>query len=374
MTIRSIVIVTILVSFLSCERWKLDRENFIQVEITSIDSLSIDSVRISGLIKDLTVGEVQEHGFLWTTPENIPDIFITDGNRSLGIKTQEDSQAFSTVLKLEPNKQYNLRAYATLNGEEYIYSESLEYRTGNAKVYTLDINYQRGLSLEATGRLTGTEKGFVAIKHGFSWSTVNSEPTLEDNLVDLGDRRNNEVFTAIIDSLQNDETHYFRAFAVLLNNSRFDTVFGRALTFDGDLNFWARRADFPVERGARAGFSIGPKGYIYVDGESNFWEFDPATNAWAPKANFEGDPRAWPVGFSIGQKGYLGTGDLPWPEPLTRDFWEYDPATDAWARKGDFGGTPRYRCRWFFHWTKGIYWIGQLISTPIRLLGIRFGE
>ena len=25
----------------------------------------------------------------------------------------------------------------------------------------------------------------------------------------------------------------------------------------------------------------------------------------------------------------------------TNDFWEYDPATNAWTQKADFGGTAR---------------------------------
>ena len=44
------------------------------------------------------------------------------------------------------------------------------------------------------------------------------------------------------------------------------------------------------------------------------------------------------VGFSIGSKGYIGTG---YNGSLYKDFWEYDPATNAWTQKADFGGTAR---------------------------------
>jgi hypothetical protein len=40
----------------------------------------------------------------------------------------------------------------------------------------------------------------------------------------------------------------------------------------------------------------------------DFWEYDPATNTWTQKADFGGTARYSAVGFSIADKGYLGTG------------------------------------------------------------------
>lgn len=43
---------------------------------------------------------------------------------------------------------------------------------------------------------------------------------------------------------------------------------------------------------------------------------------WTKKASFVGNaPRYGPVGFSIGTKGYIGTGNLPTPASC-KDFWE----------------------------------------------------
>lgn len=63
-----------------------------------------------------------------------------------------DDPAFSAILRLAPDAYYTFRAYATLDGREYIYSESREYRTGNAKVFTLDMEYYGGFGLELSGR------------------------------------------------------------------------------------------------------------------------------------------------------------------------------------------------------------------------------
>ena len=108
-------------------------------------------------------------------------------------------------------------------------------------------------------------------------------------------------------------------------------------------NTWTQKADFGgVERSKSVGFSIGSKGYIGTgwDGSysfrKDFWEYDPASNTWTQKADFAGEGRHSAVGFAIGSKGYIGTGTVS-----TKDFWEYDPTAKAWTQKADFGGEAR---------------------------------
>src|SRR4051812_38785962 len=63
------------------------------------------------------------------------------------------------------------------------------------------------------------------------------------------------------------------------------------------------------------GFSIGNKGYIGtgfndkgLHATNSFWEYNPDAGAWTQKADFGGAARIEAVGFSIGGKGYIGTG------------------------------------------------------------------
>ena len=125
--------------------------------------------------------------------------------------------------------------------------------------------------------------------------------------------------------------------------------------YDPATDKWTQKADFPggVRFGA-VGFSIGNKGYIGTgnDGgaigereKNDFWEYDPATDKWTKKADFPGGNRIGAVGFSIGNKGYIGTGVI-WNKNDLRndykqDFWEYDPATNSWTKKADFAGEAR---------------------------------
>src|SRR5690242_17530130 len=64
-----------------------------------------------------------------------------------------------------------------------------------------------------------------------------------------------------------------------------------------------------------------------------------AQGLWTQKAYFGGKAREVAIGFSIGGKGYIGTG-LRHNTIGGIDFWEYDPATNIWTRKADVPGLP----------------------------------
>jgi N-acetylneuraminic acid mutarotase len=87
-----------------------------------------------------------------------------------------------------------------------------------------------------------------------------------------------------------------------------------------------------MTRNSAVGFSIGNKGYVgtgYGDGPTlynDFWEWDQVSNVWTQNVNFGGMARNAAVGFSIGNKGYVGTGVTGInPNYAFQDFWEYDP-------------------------------------------------
>jgi N-acetylneuraminic acid mutarotase len=136
-------------------------------------------------------------------------------------------------------------------------------------------------------------------------------------------------------------------------------------------NTWTQKNGIPNGPSPRVEavcFSIGTKGYIGTGlGSSgyylnDFWEYDISTNAWTQKANFGGTARGFAVGFSIGAKGYIGTG-LGSSGYYLNDFWEYDTTTNAWTQKANFGGTARYAAVGFSIGTKGYIgtgWDGSL--------------
>jgi uncharacterized protein (TIGR02145 family) len=137
--------------------------------------------------------------------------------------------------------------------------------------------------------------------------------------------------------------------------------------YDTSTNIWSRKADFPgAARYAAVGLSIGPKGYIGTGCSitvifglllKDFWEYDPFTDSWSQKSDFGGSFICDAVGFSIGSKGYIGTGEDQFG--MRRDFWEYTPSSDTWNKKADFGGVGRRGAAGFSMGSKGYIGAGQ---------------
>jgi hypothetical protein len=130
--------------------------------------------------------------------------------------------------------------------------------------------------------------------------------------------------------------------------------------YDPSLDHWTAKASMGgVVRSGAVGFSIGSKGYIgtgeglgnYPDFKNDFWEYDPSIDQWTQKANFPGGARRIAVGFGFGGKGYLGTGHVA-SYVFKKDFWEYDPAA-GWSQKADVGGQVRSTAIGFSIGSKG---------------------
>jgi N-acetylneuraminic acid mutarotase len=107
---------------------------------------------------------------------------------------------------------------------------------------------------------------------------------------------------------------------------------------------WTQKADFGgAARTAAVGFSIGNKGYIGTGGAGNtrfndFWEYDPETNAWTQKANVTFDGRSNATSFTLEGKGYIVGG---FTTSFTKNLLEYNPATNQWNYRANFLGAGR---------------------------------
>jgi N-acetylneuraminic acid mutarotase len=116
---------------------------------------------------------------------------------------------------------------------------------------------------------------------------------------------------------------------------------------------WTQKAFFPgTPRYEAVGFSIGNKGYFGTGANFNvsnipfkdFWEWDKATNTWTQKADVPGPGRYGATAFAVDGKGYVTTGwqQINSSSTALFDIWEYNPSTDTWTQKSNFPGSPRY--------------------------------
>ena len=102
-------------------------------------------------------------------------------------------------------------------------------------------------------------------------------------------------------------------------------------------------ATFPgSKRIGAVSFAVGGKGYVGLgystDFLSDFYQYDPATNAWKKLNNFPGPARRYAISFVINDVAYMGTG---YGLNYMQDMWTYNPASDTWTEVKDFGGSKR---------------------------------
>ena len=135
-----------------------------------------------------------------------------------------------------------------------------------------------------------------------------------------------------------------------------------SLAFAETPNSWVQKNDVgfnipggPTARFGAVSFSIGSKGYLGTGYDGNykkdFWEYDPTSNTWTQKSDFGGNGRWLAVGFNIGSKGYIGTGQVEAGQ--SQDFYEYDPGSNTWTQKADFAGPAREASSGFSIGAKG---------------------
>ncbi len=99
-----------------------------------------------------------------------------------------------------------------------------------------------------------------------------------------------------------------------------------------------------LQRNVASAFTIGNKGYVGTgQGDApflnDFWEYNYNTNVWTPKPSVGGVDRRSGVGFAVSGKGYIGLGQDA--SGFKKDFWQFDTLSNTWTQKADFGGTAR---------------------------------
>ena len=129
---------------------------------------------------------------------------------------------------------------------------------------------------------------------------------------------------------------------------------------------WTQKANFGgAKRCGAIGFSIGNKGYLgtgvgaIYNMLNDFWEWDQSTDVWTQKANFPDTTVCWATGFSIANKGYICTGFNWATGQMYNDLWEYDSALNTWKQKASFPGTRRNGAVVFTIGFKGYMGTGQ---------------
>lgn len=284
---------------------------------------------------------VTTSGICWGTDVNptINNNKTTDGFAGIGSFT-------SNLGGLDPGTIYFVRAYA-VNSTGIAYGNEVTFSTPLTDPPGQKAYYPGGARYEAASFSIGTK---VYLGIGYNDGDFPARDLWEwDQATNVWTRKAD--FPGSIEGsylcFSIGSKGYIETGSVYWNNVLIPNEFWE---YDPATNAWTQKATIPVAPGRRGavGFSIGTKGYIgtgvKADGISgsyyqDFWEWDQETNVWTQKTNFPGNIQSGAVGFSIGSKGYIGSGSDG--TNYIKDFWEWDQATDIWTKKADFGGTAR---------------------------------
>jgi N-acetylneuraminic acid mutarotase len=142
---------------------------------------------------------------------------------------------------------------------------------------------------------------------------------------------------------------------------------------------WVQKQSMPARDSANGriegiGFSIGNKGYMGLGmGNdltvySDLNEYDPSTGTWTPKSSLS-IPLSWPVCMVINNIAYVGIGNIQGfgnSNGNTNAFFAYDPVADTWARKADFPGVLRFGALGMAVGNKGFVGFGYGSTGALR--------
>lgn len=154
---------------------------------------------------------------------------------------------------------------------------------------------------------------------------------------------------------------------LMVNTNEISTV---NTTFFNVTSPWKKLTDYPGSGLSDAtSFTIDNKVYIctgtipgdYSIGSNQLWEYNIKNNTWTRKKDLPSFGRYGAIAFSIGQKGYVGTGHLLSPDQSgpVNDFWEYDSLNDSWKQIAVLPSTARQKANAFSFNGKGYVGMGH---------------
>jgi hypothetical protein len=313
------------------------------VATNAVSNITSNSATCGGNVTSDGNSAVTAKGVCWSTSQN-PTIANSKTNDGQGL-----GQFISSITGLTTGTTYYVRAYAT-NSNGTAYGVQRTFTTNALPGWRQRANFAGAARSYAVG-FSINDRGYIGTGHKYYNSSTYEHPSCAD-MWEYSKSTNSWAQKANF----TDTRHYAICFAIgskgyvgLGMQSMSDNI---SNSYKNDLweynpstNYWTQKANFSgITRIYAVGFSIGSKGYVgtgynYGNMLRDFWEYNPSTNTWTQKSNFGGSARSGAVGFSIGDKGYIGTGYDGYN--LCNDFWEYNPSTNTWTQKSNFGGPAR---------------------------------
>ena len=323
-----------LLLLIGCEKDRQDPVELPTLITISISSITSNNAKSGGNITNDGGSDITSRGIVWATSPNP----TAEQNIGLTMDGAGPGLFQSNITNLQSNTTYFVRAYAT-NSAGLVYGNEQQFTTeGTAPtVTTSQVTNITQNSATSGGNVTD-DGGASVTARGVVWST-SQIPSIEGNLGSTSDGAGTGSFSSNLGGLIANTTYYVRAYATTSNG----TGYGESIEFNThQIQAWSQKSNFGgTARTFATGFSIANKGFIGTGLDNNFrkdfWEFDPVNNTWTQKTNFGGSARFVAVSFSSSIYGYIGSGSQPSPVD-SKEFWEYNYQNNSWAQKASYPG------------------------------------
>ncbi|HAN78722.1 MAG TPA: hypothetical protein DCQ31_13655 [Bacteroidales bacterium] len=305
---------------------------FPTVYIDSVYQISPSGALVAGQLI-ITKGEAENFGICWS---HNADPTTQDNNIAMG--RSATSQSFVIpISNLDAQTNYNIRGFI-------IYNKKLDYDR-NVTFKTLA---SENIWVEKASNSLRPRVGAIAFSvndYGY-YGTGDDGQGSKNDIWRFDPRLNGWTQMANFKGSRNG------AFAFVVDKRVFAgggesglDMYSDFYEYDYAKNIWASRAVFYNQNAVKnaASFSLKGKGYVvcgqFGSALSSVYSYDPEINSWSKKKNFVGGARAFAVGYSTSEHGFVGLGESE--TELFDDFWRYDPATDEWSKLNAFKGGKR---------------------------------
>ena len=147
-----------------------------------------------------------------------------------------------------------------------------------------------------------------------------------------------------------------------------DTVHSDFWKYNPTTDTWSEIVGFGGnKRRDAASFTIGTNVYMGTgisngSNHDDFWVFDTTTEVWTALGDLDDEDddydvrRNSAVGFSMNGLGYFATGSVA---GASTSIWEYDPSSDVWEEKTDYEGATREDAIAFYNGIRAFVALGR---------------
>jgi hypothetical protein len=230
---------------------EIDRQTLVaQPEASqSVTERTAFSAEVKGMITDVDVTDkelITQHGHCWST---FPFPVLRDGDSlTTSYKGSRTTTGIfiSYLSRLEPNKQYYVRAYAIINDNETRYSKQISFNTYD----DITPNDLKAVSIDSITQVKREDTTYAAIakstfsrigtqwtitEYGHCWAE-HKEPTLDDYKTAVRESlTTGQPIRSVLTNLERGKSYYVRAYAIATTTNP-DNIRTNTLTLYGLYN------------------------------------------------------------------------------------------------------------------------------------------